>query len=332
MIRRTLSSRSRRAAPPALIPYAMFDPERPPHEVRAARKMERVYHLGQDKIWDGKEQLTALVEKHGGIQATPERLASLGRIFSVIFWGELAAWKVSAELALVVEPLEAKMAATSQAHDEARHFYVLHDYLEMIGYRPEQLPGPAARVLDEIVGADSLAKKLLGMQLMVEPIALTLFQVVRRQQFEPVLCDLLKLYERDEARHIALGVHYLPRLLAKMGRREMLDLWAWQMKMFMIQLDGLALLEPDIRALGLHPRDVLRLGQAKQLHAAELMMAEMGLTNSVGPIFERVIEARLELQFPRDEDTKDLPSRLKRAARGLVYGPTERVDGSLEVH
>ena len=68
--------------------------------------------------------------------------------------------KISADLALHLEPLEAKLAATSQTHDEARHFYVMHDYLKLLDYEPESLPSAAHRILLEILKADSLAKKL----------------------------------------------------------------------------------------------------------------------------------------------------------------------------
>ena len=329
MIRRVLRKSPTR---PELIPYEMFDAARTSQEVHSAKKLEAMYHKGQDKVWDGKEVLAELVERHGGVQLPPEQFKPLARLFSVIFWGELAAWKIAAELALELEPLEAKMAATSQAHDEARHFYVMHDYLELLGYSPEALPPSATRVLDEVVGASNLAKKLLGMHLMVEPIALTLFQVARQQKIEPVLCDLLKFYERDEARHVALGVHYLPRLMAKMNPVEIADLWSWQLRMFMIQLDGLREMEDDIRAMGMHPRDVIRLGQAKQLKAAELMNKELGLDTPVlRSFFERVVEFRMELDFPPDGVTRRR-DKLRRAVNGALHGPAERVDGTLAIH
>ena len=319
----------RRPRESPLIPYEMFDADRTRQEADIARKLERVYHKGQDKVWDGKQVLAELIEKHGGIQASPETLAPLSHLFAVILWGELAAWKVAASLSLELDPLEVKMATTAQAHDEARHFYVMHDYLDLIGYVPERLPATAARVLEEVVGASSMAKKILGMHLMIEPIALTLFQVVREQRFEPVLCDLLKLYERDEARHVALGVHYLPTLMKGMRRRELLDLWSWQLKMFMLQLDGLADMESDFRALGLHPREVLRLGQAKQLQASEIMLEELGMKSLAREVFVRVIEARLEWQFPQDDAPTDLSSRMQRVLRAAVYGPGEMPDGGL---
>ena len=140
------------------IPYDMFDLERTEAELKNAQKMERIYHKGQERAWDGKELLAELVEKHGGVQLSPEKIAPLRRLFAVIFWGELAAWKVAAELALSLEPLEAKMAASSQAHDEARHFYVLHDYLKLLNYTPNQLPSSTHHILYKILTTNNHAQ------------------------------------------------------------------------------------------------------------------------------------------------------------------------------
>src|ERR1700756_24071 len=92
-------------------------------------KLERLYHVGHKQAWDGKQVLKELIQKHGGIQMAPEKKRALAEIFSTILWGELAAWSISADLALQLEDTEAKMAATSQVFDEARHFYVMRDYL-----------------------------------------------------------------------------------------------------------------------------------------------------------------------------------------------------------
>ena len=139
MIRKTLSSvLRRRTAGDDLwgLPYDMFDHERTTREVKAARRLERVYHKGHQRAWNGKEVLQNLLEEHGPIELPQEKREALRSLFAIVLWGELAAWKVSAELAMRLEPLEAKMAATSQAHDEARHFYVLYDYLQMLDFVP----------------------------------------------------------------------------------------------------------------------------------------------------------------------------------------------------
>ena len=103
--------------------YDMFDLDRSAEEARRLVKCQSIYHRGQELAWDGRDLLGELIAKHGGVHiADPEKAAALSRIFNIILWGELAAWRISAQLADRLVPLEAKMAATSQAFDEARHF------------------------------------------------------------------------------------------------------------------------------------------------------------------------------------------------------------------
>ncbi len=325
MILRTIRHLTRplhKPAPESIVPYSMFNMGDTEEDVRAARRMERIYHKGQERAWNGKELLAELIDKHGGIQIEAEKLEPLRNIFAVIFWGELAAWKVAADLALNLEPLEAKMAASSQAHDEARHFYVMHDYLQLLNYSPNKLPPAANRILHEILTANSMAKKILGMHLMVEPIALTLFQLVREHELEPVLSELLVYYERDEARHIALGVHYLPQLIEQMSHREVVDFYLWQMRMFMIELDGVREMQSDFRALGFSPAEVVRLGQLKQLHAGRLVAQQLGSTIPAEELLTRVIDFRLALSFPEDPDTPRL-QRWRDAFKALALPPDE---------
>lgn len=259
------------------IPYGMFDRERTDREVRAARSLERVYHHGQRKIWNGKHVLDDLVTRHGGVDLPPDKLGALRRIFAIIMWGEMAAWKISAELAAALEPMEARLAATSQTHDEARHFYVMHDYLALLGYEPSPLDGAAHRLLTAVTGTGSLAKKLLGMQLMIEPVAITLFQTVRKTEVEPVLCELLTYYERDEARHIALGVNYLPHLLRQMPYHQLALLWAWQLRLLFLQVDELKEIEDDLRLLGIDPLEVFAVAERKQIAALEETLEQTGM-------------------------------------------------------
>lgn len=256
----------------SILPYDMFL-----HEIAAAEKLERVYHKGQERIWDGRAVLGALVEQHGTPSIDPSKLEALKALFSVILWGELAAWKISAELALRIVPLEPKLAATSQVHDEARHFYVMRDYLNLLGYTPAPLQPAADRLLSRILLADSLPKKLLGMQLMVEPVALAIFHAVRTLRVEPVLSDLLAYYEIDEARHVALGINYLPTLLAEMSWREKLDLWQWQLRLLFLQVDELKALSPALKALGIDPLDLFRAVERRQLEVMREMFLQAGM-------------------------------------------------------
>src|SRR5690606_13339802 len=114
---------------------------------------------------------------------------------------------------------------------------------------------------------DSLAYKLLGMQLMIDTIALTIFQTVRESNVEPVLCELLRYYERDEARHVGLGMQYLPSFIARMNKREVSAMITFQVRVLVWALWELKILEKEFAILGIEPRKVLDRGRKKQLAA-----------------------------------------------------------------
>lgn len=296
------------------LPFDMFDGPLSPEEARSARKLAGIYHKGQARAWNGEEVLAELLDRHGGIQLSPERRRAILGLFSVILWGELAAWKISADLARALEPLEAKMAATSQAHDEARHFYVMHDYLDVVGEgMPPRLGPHTEAVLRGTLRADSLTKKLMGMQMMIEPMALALFQIVREQELEPVLCELLRLYQRDEARHVALGVLHLPKLIRGLTLVEATDLWTWEFFELWKQLRMLRELEPHFLALGIDPRRVVEVGRAKQVKANQMLMEELGYELPIYPAFLRIFDAKAEWDFPRGVDRSDWAARLSAA-------------------
>jgi hypothetical protein len=259
------------------IPFDMFALARSADEAKRLAKLGNLYHRGQELAWDGRAVLKELIAKHGGIQLAPELRTATGKIFGVIMWGELAAWKISAELADHVVPLEGRMAATSQAHDEARHFYVMYDYLTALGQVPTKMDRSSRVVLDLVLETRSLAKKLLGMQLMIETLALTIFQAVREARLEPVLADLLRYYEKDEARHVGLGLQLLPGMMKTMTRREGLGLLAFQLELIGWSIAGLKSLEPHFHALGIDARRVLDLGRAKQTIAFNELWENMGL-------------------------------------------------------
>src|SRR5687768_17222887 len=137
--------------------YDMFDLQRSAEEARRMVKCQSIYHRGQELAWDGKDLLADLIAQHGGVRiADPAKAEALSRVFNIILWGELAAWRISAQLADRLVPLEAKMAATSQAFDEARHFYVMHDYLRALGFTPTRLDRAPQALLDIVLDTDDL--------------------------------------------------------------------------------------------------------------------------------------------------------------------------------
>jgi len=291
----------------------MFDLPAQADAARRASKLAGIYHQGQKLAWDGRDVLGDLLAKHGRIELPPAQKAALGRVFSLILWGELAAWKISAQLADQLVPLEAKMAATGQAHDEARHFYVMHDYLAALGATPQGIDKPARVALDMILGTDSLLEKMTGMQLLVEPFALTVFQLVRETEIEPVLSELLRYYERDEARHVGLGVQHLPLIMQRASKYENARTLWFQFKVMAWTLRGMRELAPDFQALGIDPRDVLLVGRNKVFTATEMLWAGMGIERPPSRrTLEPGVDAMSAILFP-EPSQEAWPSRLRTA-------------------
>ncbi|MCC7540934.1 MAG: ferritin-like domain-containing protein [Deltaproteobacteria bacterium] len=319
------------AISPNTLPYGMFTRELSDREARRAKRLESIYHVGQDRIWDGREILSELIAKHGTNNLDERTKQALGRIFSIIMWGELAAWRISAQLADVLEPLEAKLAASSQVHDEARHFYVMHDYLEAIGAPPKPMDPASRRVVELTLATHDLPKKILGMQITIETMALTIFAQVRALEVDPVLTELLAYYERDEARHVGLGVQLLPQLLGKMSIPERLSLLAFQTNLMLSAMLSLRAMEPDLATLGVRARDVMMLGFRKNLEVHEMIRADNPDTPEKPPI-EYFMNVANEMLFPEEGPHSSVPvgERARRAfdaARGARPGLRE---GSLE--
>src|SRR6185436_3410634 len=102
---------------------------------------------------------------------------------------------------------EAKFYAANQVADEARHVEVYHRYLtEKLGLSYEISPS-LNKLLDDIILDSRWDVTFLGMQIMVEGLALAAFGVTRMQMAdEPLIQDLITRVMGDESRHVAFGV------------------------------------------------------------------------------------------------------------------------------
>lgn len=236
-------------------PYDFGDPGIVGQAEARTSTLARIYHKGHEQAWDGRTVMDEVIARHGGRIDFPEaKKPAFSKVASVLLWGELAAWSISADLALKLEDTPAKMAASSQVFDEARHFYVLRDYLWRAGIPVARLGGWSRTLLVDLLETDNLLYKVVGMQLMVENTALALFKMIADAKIEPVLSDLLYYFERDEARHVGLGVLTLPPILEELSQREAVGLWAFQMKIQLFMLAGGFTLRESFKTLEVDQR------------------------------------------------------------------------------
>src|SRR5581483_2652171 len=121
--------------------------------------------------------------------------------------GEQGALIVASQLVNAVPHTDAKFYAATQTMDEARHVEVFARYIQKLDeIRP--IAPPLKAVLDETLKTDDWLKKLVGMQIVVEGLALYSFREMRNLTEEPLLKELLTYVARDESRHHAYGVQY----------------------------------------------------------------------------------------------------------------------------
>jgi hypothetical protein len=238
-------------------PYELLEQRAVDDASGKTKRLERLYHLTQKHAWDGKHVLGELIERHGapGSNIEPKTREALSRVLTILMWGELAAWNISADLALEIEDIDAKMAATAQVFDEARHFYVMRDYVLALGPVPP-LGGLPRRLLSKVLEAPTLATKLVGMQLLFETNAVVIFRRIGESNVCPILSELLPYFERDESRHVGLGVMYVPRLISEMEPAEARRTARFQLQCIGLLMAGGMVVRDDFEQLGLDQRQM----------------------------------------------------------------------------
>jgi hypothetical protein len=137
--------------------------------------------------------------------------------------GEQGALLVASQLVSCAPTYDAKLYASSQTFDEARHVEVFGKYLR----EHVKIVYPVNRhlkaLLDKILTDERWDLKFIGMQLIIESLALAAFNVQRAMAADPLLRDILDLVVRDEARHVAFGVNYMEQFVKNLPQAQIED-------------------------------------------------------------------------------------------------------------
>ena len=135
--------------------------------------------------------------------------------------GEQGALLCTAKITETVPWYDAKLYASTQVVDEARHVEVFARYLDEKLGGGYQVNAHLRMLLDDIVNDSRWDMTYLGMQVMVEGLALAAFGYMHQLTGEPLLKQLLRYVMSDEARHVAFGVLSLQEAYAEMSDAEM---------------------------------------------------------------------------------------------------------------
>ena len=137
--------------------------------------------------------------------------------------GEQGALLCTAKITETVPWYDAKLYAATQVVDEARHVEVFARYLDEKLGGGFQVNAHLRMLLDDIIEDSRWDMTYLGMQVMVEGLALAAFGFMHQMTEEPLLKQLLRYVMSDEARHVAFGVLSLKEVYEGMTDAEMKD-------------------------------------------------------------------------------------------------------------
>lgn len=119
--------------------------------------------------------------------------------------GEQGALVATAKITAAAETIDDKYYAAAQVGDEARHVEAYQRYLDKIDIEYPVTPY-LHQLLTEVMEHQHVDMTFLGMQILVEGVALAAFSMGGALLANPLIGQITDLVRRDEARHVAFGV------------------------------------------------------------------------------------------------------------------------------
>jgi hypothetical protein len=227
----------------------------------AEAKLENLYRKAKQAQWDADETLDWSVaidpskpiidEQRNFFLRMPffKRLSPAQRetfaahataqLLSQFLHGEQGALMTASTLTHAVPDYDAKLYCATQAMDEARHVEVYNRYVRKLAVVYPISPW-LKELIDATLKADHYAKIMVGMNMVVEGLALAAFHNMRRDTSCPLLRQLTEYVLRDESRHVAFGNVYLRETLTDMhpDDRESVAQFAFEAVKSMVDAQG----------------------------------------------------------------------------------------------
>jgi hypothetical protein len=148
---------------------------------------------------------------------------STAQVLSQFLHGEQGALLTASTITHAVPDIKAKYYAASQTLDEARHVEVYDRYVEKIAIHYPMVPW-LKELIDATLSTKDYHKVMIGMNMIVEGLALGSFNNMYRQTKEPLLKSITFNVMRDESRHVSFGHAFLTPIIAKMHADDVEEL------------------------------------------------------------------------------------------------------------
>ena len=183
-----------------------------------------------------------------------QRLRRCAR-FSSILHGEQGALNLSASLCHVLYDQGAQEYAANQTREEARHVTAFAKYIKARWGRPVECSPVLKNLLVEIISSPEVYKKIIGMQMLVEGLAMGAFATFYQKLNDPLGRKLMQLVMTDEAFHHKFGKIWADRTIPKLTEEEHVIIEDWAAHCFQTLLFNLVAPVRAARPLrGVRPR------------------------------------------------------------------------------
>ena len=178
--------------------------------------------------------------------------------------GEQGALLVASQLVSCAPTFNAKLYAASQTFDEARHVNCFNRYLkEKIGFQYPSTNGLKS-LMDKILTDERWDLKFIGMQIIIEGLALAAFNNLKLILNDGLLKQLLHYVIRDEARHVTFGVNYLEDYLKTLSKSEIEDRAQFAFEACVVMRDRLISGEVISRFLDYTPEEAHKIAEESE--------------------------------------------------------------------
>ena len=147
---------------------------------------------------------------------------------SSILHGEQGALSLSASLCHILRDPGAQEYAANQTREEARHVTGFSRYIHTRWNKPLPVSSALGKLLEELVNTPLVWKKLVGMQIVLEGLAMGAFAGFYHRTNDPLLRKLMQLVMTDEAFHHKFGKIWADRTVPKLSKeeRDLVEDWA----------------------------------------------------------------------------------------------------------
>jgi len=189
------------------------------------RRFDRPFDIAREPVVDERLLIAMQTDYVASRLADPERRAAfvnrtMHNFFSTMLYAEQASVGIAASLCLVLGDPAAQAFAAMQAQDEAKHVSLLSFYIKTRWGAPVTCAAESKALYAELMTAHEAYKKIIGLQILNETVALSAYAILHDGARDPLIADIMRILIADEISHHEFGDLWRKKTLARVSQAE----------------------------------------------------------------------------------------------------------------